>query len=178
QPTLYRDFAEPVWQLPNITMVSNPAVVNINSSKEFPGFDVLLYHGFSFPYYADNVESIRNNGGQQRVDLIMKFLLQRRHLAPTHKSNLYLPDPQKDNLVIDKIPDFFASGHIHRVSATSYRNVTLLSCSCWLEKTEYQEKRGLSPQPGRAILVNLQTRKVKIMNFYGTEETEEQDGSG
>ena len=182
QPTLYKDFAEPVWQLPNITMVSNPAVVNIHSSKDFPGFDVLLYHGFSFPYYADKVESIRNSGGQQRVDLIMKFLLQRRHLAPTHKSNLYIPDPQKDNLVIEKIPDFFATGHIHRVSATSYRNVTLLSCSCWLEKTEYQEKRGLSPQPGRAILVNLQTRKVKIMNFYGTEETEEQkqeqNGSG
>jgi DNA polymerase II small subunit len=178
QPTLYKDFAEPVWNLPNVTMVSNPAMVNIHASKEFPGFDVLLYHGFSFIYYADNVESIRNSGGQQRVDMIMKFLLQRRHLAPTHRSNLYLPDPLKDNLVIEKIPDFFTTGHIHRVSATNYRNVTLLSCSCWLEKTEYQEKRGLHPQPGRAILVNLQTRKVKIMNFYTTEGQTEQGGQG
>ncbi len=165
QPTLYKDFAGPVWKLPNITMVSNPALINIHANKDFQGFDVLLYHGFSFPYFADNIESIRSKGGQQRVDLIMQFLLQRRHLAPTHKSTLYLPDAQKDCLVIDKIPDFFATGHIHRVSASNYRNVTMLSCSCWLEKTEYQEKRGLDPQPARAILVNLQTRKVKILNF-------------
>ncbi len=166
QPPLYKDFAEAVWKLPNVIMVSNPATVNIHSSEGFPGFDVLLYHGFSYVYYSDQVESIRSKGGQQRPDLIMKFLLQRRHLAPTHKSNLYLPDPKRDPLVIEKIPDIFASGHIHRVSAANYRNVTMLNCSCWLETTEYQEKVGLKPQPGRAVLVNLQTRKVKILKFY------------
>ncbi|MFC1741270.1 metallophosphoesterase [Nanoarchaeota archaeon] len=172
QPPLYKDFAAPVWELPNVTMVSSPSYVNIHSSDAFPGFDVLMYHGFSFPYYADVVESIRSQGGQERVDLIMKFLLQRRHLAPAHKSTLYLPDADKDSLVIDKIPDFFATGHIHRVEASSYRNITLLSCSCWLSTTEFQEKMGLHPQPGRAILANLQTRKVKILKFY--DEKEEQ----
>lgn len=166
QPPLYKDIAKPVWELPNVTMVSNPAYINIHSSKDFPGFDILMYHGFSFIYYADKVESIRSKGGQERVDLIMQYLLQRRHLAPAHTSTLYLPDAKKDNLVIDKVPDFFVTGHIHRVSATSYRNVTLLNCSCWLETTEYQEKLGLHPQPGRAVLVNLQTRKVKILKFF------------
>jgi DNA polymerase II small subunit len=172
QPPLYKDFAEAVWKLPNVTMVSNPAYVNIHASNDFPGFDVLMYHGFSFTYYADAVESIRSKGGQKRVDLILKFLLQRRHLAPTHTSTLYLPDAEKDSLVIDKIPDFFATGHIHRVSATNYRNVTMLNCSSWLEKTDYQEKVGLIPQPGRALLVNLQTRKVKILKFYDDPEAE------
>jgi len=166
QPPLYKDFAEAVWRLPNVTMVSNPAYVNIHKSADFPGFDILMYHGFSFIYYADQVESIRNLGGQKRSDLIMKFLLQRRHLAPTHTSTLYLPDANKDSLVIDKIPDFFITGHIHRVSAASYRNITMINCSSWLEMTEYQEKVGLYPQPGRAVLVNLQTRKVKILKFY------------
>lgn len=174
QPPLYKDFAEAVWKLPNVTMVSNPAYVNIHSSESFPGFDVLMYHGFSFIYYANAVESIRNKGGQRRPDLIMKYLLQRRHLAPTHKSTLYLPDAQKDSLVIDKIPDFFASGHIHRTSAANYRNITMLNCSSWLEMTEYQEKVGLIPQPGRALLVNLQTRKVKILKFYDDTQNEEQ----
>jgi DNA polymerase II small subunit len=173
QPPLYKDFAEAVWKLPNVTMVSNPSYINIHKSENFPGFDVLLYHGFSFTYYADAVESIRSNGGQKRVDLIMKYLLQRRHLAPTHKSTLYLPDAHKDSLVIDKIPDFFATGHIHRVEAASYRNITMLSCSCWLETTPYQEKLGLSPQPGRAVLVNLQTRKVKILKFYDEDRKED-----
>lgn len=166
QPPLYKDFAEAVWALPNVEVVSNPAYVNIHKSEKFPGFDVLLYHGFSFIYYADQVQSIRDAGGQKRSDLIMKFLLQRRHLAPSHKSTLYLPDTHKDSLVIDKIPDFFASGHIHRTSAATYRNVTLLNCSSWLEMSDYQEKVGLIPQPGRALLVNLQTRKVKILKFY------------
>ena len=113
-------------------------------------------------------------GGQARSDLIMKYVLQRRHLAPTHKSTLYLPDAHKDSLVIDKIPDIFATGHIHRVAAASYRNITLLNCSCWLEKTEYQEKLGIEPDPGRALLVNLQTRKVKILKFYDEKKKEEE----
>jgi DNA polymerase II small subunit len=166
QPPLYKDFAEAVWRLPNVVMVSNPAYVNIHASKDFPGFEVLMYHGFSFIYYADNVESIRSQGGQKRSDLIMKFLLQRRHLAPSHKSTLYLPDAQKDSLVIDKIPDFFVSGHIHRTSAVNYRNITMINSSSWLEMTPYQEKVGLIPQPGRAVLVNLQTRQVKMLKFY------------
>ena len=174
QPPLYKDFAEAVWNLPNVYMTSNPAQINIHASKDFPGFDVLLYHGFSFTHYADSVESIRSKGGQERVDLIMQYLLQRRHLAPTHTSTLYLPDAQKDNLVIDKIPDFFVTGHIHRVSASNYKSVTMLSCSCWLEKTEYQEKVGLHPQPGRAILVNLQTRKAKILKFYDDPEEKQE----
>lgn len=173
QPPLYKDFAKPVWELPNVTMVSNPAVVNIHSSNSFPGFDVLLYHGFSFTYYADAVDSIRAQGGQERVDLIMQFLLQRRHLAPTHKSTLYLPDAKKDSLVIEKIPDFFATGHIHRVAASNYRNITLLSCSCWLETTEFQEKLGLHPQPGRVLMANLQSRKVKIIKFFDEEKIKE-----
>ena len=166
QPPLYKDFAEAVWKMPNVTMVSSPSMVNIHSSDRFPGFEVLMYHGFSFIYYADAVESIRSQGGQKRPDLIMKFLLKRRHLAPTHKSTLYLPDANYDPLVIDKIPDIFATGHIHRVSAANYRNVTLLNCSAWLKTTEYQEKVGITPQSGRAILVNLKSRKVKILKFY------------
>ncbi|MBW2964085.1 DNA-directed DNA polymerase II small subunit [Candidatus Woesearchaeota archaeon] len=175
QPPLYKDFAEAVYKLPNVIMVSNPSYLNIHSSENFTGFDVLMYHGFSYPTYADIVESIRSQGGQKRPDLIMKFLLQRRHLAPAHKSTLYLPDANKDPLVIDKVPDFFVSGHIHRVSAANYRNVTLLNCSSWLKRTEYQEKVGIYPQPGRALLVNLQTRKVKILKFYDDPTEKEED---
>jgi hypothetical protein len=95
----------------------------------------------------------------------MKYLLQRRHLAPTHKSNLYIPDPKKDPLVIDKIPDFFITGHIHRVSLSNYKNITMVNCSCWTDITEDSEKRGLQPQPAKVPIINLKTREVKIINF-------------
>jgi len=165
QPKLYKDFAESIYLMPNVFCVSNPAMVNIDSNENFSGFNVLIYHGFSFNYYAFNIESIKQGGAQTRADLIMKFLLQRRHLAPTHDSTLYIPNLQKDPLFIETIPDFFVSGHIHRATVSNYKNITLLNCSCWMKKTDYQEKIGLEPQPGRAILVNLQTREVKIIRF-------------
>jgi DNA polymerase II small subunit len=164
QPPLYKDFAEELWKMPNTTLVSNPALVNIESGADFSGFDVLLYHGYSLIYYSENVESIRKKGGQKRPDLIMKFLLQRRHLAPTHSSVRYLPT-KKDHLLIKKVPDFFVTGHIHRVTVKNYRGVTLINCSTWSDISEDQEKRGLEPQPCRLPLINLKTRQAKIMNF-------------
>ena len=167
QPPIYNDFAEKLWNLPNTIFLSNPSLVNIESSKDFSGLDILLYHGYSLIYYADNIPSIRTAGGQKRVDMIMKFMLQRRHLAPTHESNMYLPDAEEDPLLIKSVPDVFVTGHIHRATASQYRNVTLLNTSCWSDITEDQEKRGLEPQPGRVFLLNTQTRKVKIINFFG-----------
>jgi len=165
QPELYKDYAEKIWELPNVTMVSNPAMVNIHSSADFPGFDVLMYHGYSFDYYVANVDSIRSQGGYDRADLIMQFLLQRRHLAPTHTSTLYIPDVAQDPLVIEKIPDIFVTGHIHKAAIHNYRNVTLVCGSCWQAKTPFQEKVGHNPEPARVPVLNLQTRKYKLLKF-------------
>ena len=172
QPALFHKYAQSLKKLPNVTLVSNPSFINLGAKKNFPGFDLLLYHGYSLIYYSDNVVNIRAKGGQKRPDLIMKFLLQRRHLAPTHTSNLYVPDTDADPLVINKIPDFFITGHIHRVSVGSYKNITLVNCSCWTDITEDQEKRGLQPQPAKVPVVNLMTREVKIINFFGDEKQE------
>ncbi|MFC1648323.1 metallophosphoesterase [Nanoarchaeota archaeon] len=167
QLPLYKDFAESLYQLPNVTLVSNPSMLRIGETKSFPGFDVLLYHGYSMPYIADNVESIRTTGGLKRGDLIMEFYMKRRHLAPSHTSNLYIPDAEQDPMVITSVPDFLATGHIHRSVVHQYRGVTLMNCSAWTAATDYQLKRGLIPEPGRAMLVNLKSRKVKVMNFGG-----------
>ena len=165
QLPLYKDFAKPVWDLPNATILSNPAMVNIDADKDFQGFNCLLYHGYSYIYYADNVESIRQSGGIDRSDLIMRFWLKRRHLAPSHTSTLYIPEIDKDPLIIERIPDFVVTGHIHKAMIANYRNVTLICGSCWQEKTSFEEKMGLHPEPAKVPLVNLQTREVKILNF-------------
>lgn len=176
QETPFKDMAKALWNMQNVTLVSNPAYVNIGKTNEFPGFDLLLYHGGSLIYYSDNVPSIRAAGGQKRSDLIMKYLLQRRHLAPAHGSTLYLPDSEKDYLLIDLVPDFFITGHIHRSSVANYRNVTMINASCWTETTDDQIKRGLEPLPGRVILVNLKTRQVKLINFL-TEKSKEKEAT-
>ncbi|NTV22885.1 MAG: hypothetical protein HGA85_00730 [Nanoarchaeota archaeon] len=155
----------------NTFMVSSPSIIKIGQVGSFPGFDMLLYHGFSFPFYADAIESIRAKGGLENTDNIMTYLMKARHLAPTHGSTQYQLGYEKDPLVIRTVPDFFVTGHIHRAAIKSYRNITMLNCSCWIAQTEYQEKRGLVPQPCRAIYVNLHTRESKILNF------EHEDGS-
>ncbi|MBW2976058.1 DNA-directed DNA polymerase II small subunit [Candidatus Woesearchaeota archaeon] len=165
QLPIYRDFAEPLYNLPNASMVSNPSMVNIHSSADFSGFDVLLYHGYSFDYYVAEAGSIRNQGGYDRADLLMKFLLQKRHLAPSYTSTLYVPDPKLDFMVVGKVPDFFVSGHIHKAAAANYKNITLISGSCWQSKTTFQEKVGHNPEPSRVPIVNLQTRHIKMMKF-------------
>ena len=164
QPIFYKEYSQCLYDIPNVTLVTNPAMVNIGKTENFEGFNVLMYHGYSFDYYA-NLEFIRNNGGYHRADLIMKFLLQRRHLAPTHTSTLYIPETENDPLVIDKIPDFFATGHIHKSSAANYKNITMICGSCWQAKTPFQEKTGHHPEPARVPIVNLQTREIKILNF-------------
>ncbi len=165
QPPLSKDYAKPLHELSNVIMVSNPSMINLNSSENFSGFDVLMYHGYSFDYFVANVDSLRNQGGYDRPDLIMKFLLKRRHLAPSHLSTLYVPDTKKDPLVIERVPDFLLSGHIHKSSTSNYRNTTLICGSCWQGKTLFQEKVGHNPEPSRVPIVNLQTRDIKILKF-------------
>lgn len=175
QLPIYKDFTEDLYTLPNVTLLSNPSSFTIDQTPNHPGFDVLLYHGYSLIYYANNVQTIRDAGGQKATERIMKLLLQKRHLAPTHGSNTYVPDPDEDPLLIERVPDFFVTGHVHRVSYANYRGVTMLNASCWSEVSEEQEKRGLEPQPARLPIVNLKTRELRIMNFYhGSAEKKQQ----
>ncbi|MFH0875704.1 MAG: DNA-directed DNA polymerase II small subunit [archaeon] len=167
QPPIYNDFVEPILAFKNVYLVSNPAMITISKTDTFSGLDILLYHGFSFPYYGDSVESIRTAGGLEKTDLISNYLLKRRHLAPTHGSTMYMPNYEKDPLFIPQTIDFFITGHIHRSMFSNYRSVTCINCSCWISQTKYQEKVGLKPQPGRVAIVNLQTRKGKILKFAG-----------
>lgn len=165
QSSFDEKFSSGLFELPNVILVTNPAVVNIAKTKTFSGFNILLYHGCSFDYFINKVEAIRSNGGYHRSDLVMKFLLKRRHLAPTFKSTPYFPAHKEDPLLIKVIPDFFVSGHIHYSNVANYRGVTMICGSCWQEKTSFQEKMGHEPEPARVPIVNLKTREIKILKF-------------
>jgi DNA polymerase II small subunit len=159
------EFSDSLLGLPNLTLVSNPSLVTIHTTSSFPGVDVLLYHGFSYDYYASTIEPIRTGGAYNRIDLVMKFLLQKRHLAPSHTSTQYIPSTERDTLLIEKIPDIFTSGHIHKSSLGNHHGVLLIGCSCWQSKTSFQEKMGHNPDPGRVPIVNLQTREITTIDF-------------
>jgi len=100
-----------------------------------------------------------------RSDLIMELLLKYRHLAPSFTSTQQMPNIKKDPMLIDIVPDFFITGHIHTAIHHQYKKTTCLNCSAWCKETEYQKKIGLKPDPCKIFLVNLKTREVKVKSF-------------
>ncbi len=165
QPTLYKDFARKLYELENVMMVSNPALVNIHASKEFPGFDILMYHGASFHYFISNVDSVRQQDPKNNPSVVSKFLLKRRHLAPTYGSVGILPDTKSDSLIIDKVPDLFVNGDMHRTNIGNYNGITIINSSCWQDKTDFEEKVGNNPDPAKVPIVNLKTREITVLDF-------------
>jgi DNA polymerase II small subunit len=164
QPILDEKYAWPIFNLKNITLTTNPSLINIASTKNFEGFNVLMYHGYSFFYYADNVDSLIIDKAAHKPELIMKYLLKNRHLAPTHASIQYFPS-ERDSHIIREIPDIFLAGHTHKSAVTYYNNVLCISVSGWERLTEYMEKRGAKPDFCKIPLLNLKTRSIKILDF-------------
>ncbi len=164
QPPLTREFLKTLVDYKNITLVSNPATINVHAINDFPGLNVLMYHGYSFDYYCNEIPIIRNAGGYDKMEVLLEFLLKKRHLAPTHGSTLIEPGVE-DHLVITEIPDVFVTGHVHKSAKGIYNNINTISSSCFQGPTDFQEKLGHRPTPGHVPILNMKTRKVKIMEF-------------
>src|SRR3989344_3282757 len=164
QPVIDAKYAWPLYQLKNVIITENPCALNIGAQEDFAGFDVLTYHGFSYPYYAGNVPELIKKKAMNSPEEIMKYLLKRRHLAPTHGSTQYYPH-KEDLLVIKNSPDIFVSGHTHKCGVSSYNNILIISTSCWEAMTPYQEKFGNEPDHCKVPMLNLKTRAVKILDF-------------
>jgi DNA polymerase II small subunit len=165
QPPFHKKFLGKLADFPNVKFISSPGTINIGKTEAFEGFNILMYHGFSMPYYGDKIPEIRESGGLSNMGAIMKFYLQRRHFAPAHGSTQFVPDIRYDPLVISKVPDILVTGHVHKISVDTYRGVTMINASTWVAPSEYQARFGLVPDCCRAIVMNLKTREVKILNF-------------
>ena len=164
QPIFDAKYAWPLYQLKNVIVTENPCMLNIGAHEDFAGFDVLTYHGFSYPYYAGNVPELIKKKAMNSPEEIMKYLLKHRHLAPTHGSTQYYPH-KEDQLIIKNVPDIFVSGHTHKCGISYYNNILVISTSCWEAMTPYQEKFGNEPDHCKVPMVNLKTRAVKILDF-------------
>ncbi len=164
QPALDQKYAWPLYELGNVYMTQNPGHVNIGKREGFSGFNVLTYHGFSYPYYANNIPHLIKKRAMNCPEEIMKYLLKNRHLAPSHTSTQYFPS-EKDGLLISEVPDIFVSAHTHKCGVAYYNNILIVSTSCWEEMTPYQEKFGNTPDHCKVPIFNLKTRKIKILDF-------------
>ena len=164
QPLLYKDFAEALYKLPNVIMLPNPSYIRLHKSEKCKGVEILVYHGYSFDYFIDSIESLRLAGGYDAADKVWEFLLKRRHLAPTYGATLALPTEQ-DYLLIKQVPDIVMSGHIHKAKIGKYKGVLIVSGGCWQATTTFQQRMGHNPDPKVVPLINLKTGKAKMFRF-------------
>lgn len=164
QPLYDEKYAWPLHEMQNVTLVENPSMINIGATETFSGFNILMYHGFSYPFYADTIPRLLKIRAMNTPDEIMKYLLKNRHLAPTHNSVQSFPH-EKDVHLIRTAPDIFFSGHTHKSAISYYNNILVISGSSWEGKTDYQEKFGNEQDHCKVPLFNLKTRAVKILDF-------------
>jgi DNA polymerase II small subunit len=139
----------------NTVFTSNPAYIRIG------GRQVLIYHGQS---YDDFVNAVSRLSYAKPAD-VMAEMLRRRHLAPIYGSSVSIVPHSSDYGVIDPVPDIFQCGHTHTVGLAKHRQVLLINSGTWQAQTPYQKKRDITPVAGCATVVELNSLKVKVMDF-------------
>ncbi len=175
QPLFDQKYAWPLYDLENVIITPNPCLINVGADRNFDGFNVLTYHGFSFQYYANTISKLIKMRAMNCPEEIMKYLLKNRHLAPAHASTQYFP-MEEDRLLIKEIPDIFVAAHTHKYGISNYNNILVISVSCWETMTPYQEKFGNEPDHCKVPLLNLKTRAIKILDFEDISPNAEEGG--
>ncbi|MFH1249466.1 MAG: hypothetical protein V1660_04930 [archaeon] len=165
QPPIDKHFAEPLHNIENLILVSNPALINIGSTASFSGLKVLMYHGASFHSLISDIEELRLTNAHHCPSKVVKHVLKRRHLSPTHSSVVYIPTEISDPLAILIIPDIITTGEMHKTDVSSYNNILTIACSCWQSITPYEEKVGNEPDPCKVPILNMKTGQVNILDF-------------
>lgn len=160
QPAISERWAPELTKLSNVTLVTNPAMVEIENS-----FKILMYHGASMHGIIEEIEELRTKYGHKAPTRVVKEMLKRRHLSPIHGVCDYIPNEKQDMMVIGQIPDIVCTGDQHRPEVSSYNNILLIASSCWQAKTPFEEKVGNEPDPCKVPIYNLKTREVKILDF-------------
>ncbi len=163
QPIFDEKYAAALYKLKNAIILSNPSSVNIGADEKFEGYNVMLYHGHSLNYYANNISSLVNKG-YKNPELLLAYLFKRRHLAPTHGSTPYIP-LEKDPFLIEKVPDIVVMGELHKLSTAYNNNVAFINCSTWQAKTPYQVKVGHEPDLAKVPAFDLAKNTIRILDF-------------
>ena len=170
QPLIDKKYGGDLYDIENLVLVTNPCVVKLIENKKGVDreFKVLMYHGASMHVFVDEIKELREMKAYERPGMIVKHLLKRRHLAPSHgvgASIVYTPNANKDPLVIDEVPDVLCTGEVHRLDIDNYNGVLIITGSCWQATTPFEEKVGHVPDPCKVPVLNLKSGKLKVYDF-------------
>jgi len=163
QPVIDNHYGEELHKIDNLVLVSNPS--NIELLEGDKAFKVLMYHGASIHTLINEIEELRLMKAHTCPAKAVKHMLKRRHLASTHSSVVYVPNAEKDPLIIETVPDVLCTGEVHRLDIERYNGVLIITGSCWQSQTDFEEKIGNIPDPCKVPVLNLKTHELKILDF-------------
>ena len=155
QPAIPEKYNSSLWEMENVVMVGNPAMVSLNGVK------VMMFHGQSI----DDIVKTTPGLSYDKPTNVMKHLLRARHLSPIYGSQTPIAPEMEDLLVIDDVPDIFHVGHVHKAQLDTYKGILLVNSGSWQKQTPFQASVGMTPNPGIALMVNLKTFKVFHQNY-------------
>lgn len=150
QPAVPEEYAGALYKLKNLEFVSNPALVSLD------GLKTLIYHGRSFDDMAMTVKGMSH----EQSDLIMKELMEKRHIAPIYGERTPLASELEDHLVIDEIPHVLHTGHVHINSYKKYKGVHLINSGTFQSQTEFQKIYNIVPTCGEVPVLHQGVFKV------------------
>ncbi len=153
QPSLDEPYAEPLYKLKNAEFVSNPGIVSLD------GINTLIYHGRSFDDMAMSVKGFSH----QQPDLIMKELLEKRHLAPIYGERTALASEFEDHMVIEEVPNVFHTGHVHINTYKKYKGVHMINSGTFQSQTEFQKIYNIVPTCAEVPV--LHNGSFKLLKF-------------
>jgi DNA polymerase II small subunit len=153
QPAIPEEYAADLYKLKNVEFISNPSMVNLE------GINVLIYHGRSFDDFAMTVKGMSH----QHTELIMKELLEKRHLAPIYGERTPLASEVEDHLVIEEVPHIFHTGHVHINSYKKYKGIHMVNSGTFQSQTEFQKIYNIVPTAAQVPV--LHNGNMKVLKF-------------
>jgi DNA polymerase II small subunit len=150
QPAIPEHYAADLYKIKNAEFVSNPSLVSLD------GFKTLIYHGRSF----DDLAMTINGLSHQTSDLIMKELIEKRHLAPIYGERTPLASEFEDHLVIDDIPDIFHTGHVHINAYKKHKGIHMINSGTFQSQTEFQKIYNIMPTCAEVPVLNRGSFKI------------------
>ena len=155
QPPIFKRYAKTLYEMDNVILLGDPCLVRLH------GVNTLVYHGQSLVDIVGSSPGITFDKPAEA----MKVLLKARHLAPTHGSTRVALE-EDDKLVIKIVPNIFHCGHIHTVQTLKYKGTLLINSGTWQDQTQFQKRMGIVPNPAIAVIVDLNSLKVKMMKNF------------
>jgi DNA polymerase II small subunit len=150
QPSIPEEYAKDLYNLKNVAFVSNPALISLED------INVLIYHGRSFDDFAMTVKGMSH----QESDIIMRELLEKRHLAPIYGERTPLASEFEDHLVIEDVPDVFHTGHVHINAYKKYKGIHLINSGTFQSQTEFQKIYNIIPTCAQVPVLNQGSMKL------------------